>query len=221
MKCNACERLCRSRSCIVEPTPARLRAGALLCIGEAPGAAEDRAGEGFVGASGLVLRRALAAEGLDIEWQVGFANVVRCRPPGNAAPTSEEISSCLPRLAQTLPDLQPRALLLVGNTATQAFLGKGSLSEHIRRHAAGQDTKHRVSSSHAALREALERLLTRPEGLAVVPMPHTSGLAWNRPSSFPGLRWRDVGAMQIRMAIRALEGSSAQSHPLQEENAHA
>ena len=55
----------------------------LLIIGEAPGKNEDQIGRQFVGESGLLLREALEAVGYDIETEVAFTNIVRCRPPDN------------------------------------------------------------------------------------------------------------------------------------------
>jgi len=58
--CQRCPRLCAARTQIVLPTAPKLTRGSLLCIGEAPGADEDRAGAGFVGRAGQVLRQAMA-----------------------------------------------------------------------------------------------------------------------------------------------------------------
>src|SRR5476651_1153404 len=54
----------------------------LMLVGEAPGAEEDKLGLPFVGRSGQLLDRMLAAIGLD-RTQVYIANIVPWRPPGN------------------------------------------------------------------------------------------------------------------------------------------
>ena len=58
----------------------------IMFVGEAPGADEDRIGRPFVGRSGLLLDRMLAAIGLD-RSKVYIANVVPWRPPGNRTPS--------------------------------------------------------------------------------------------------------------------------------------
>lgn len=204
MSCIACPRLCASRSGIVYPTPPRLPRS-LLCIGEAPGKAEDEAGAGFVGAAGKTLRRELERAGLDLSYQVGFANVVRCRPPNNDKPTRAEIDSCLPHLAETLERLAPKVLLLVGTTAADTFLGKRSLSEHINASRSSAPTE--PSDALPTLRLSLQRLMEhhRQGGhqFSLIPMPHTSGLAWNRPSPW-GKRWSEIGREQIELATSRL-----------------
>lgn len=93
----------------------------LLIIGEAPGADEDRAGEPFVGRAGQLLNRMLAAIGLARE-QVYIANVLKCRPPGNRDPRTEEAKQCEAYLLRQIDLLGPRAILCVGRVAAQHVL---------------------------------------------------------------------------------------------------
>ena len=72
-----------------------------MLVGEAPGADEDRAGKPFMGRSGQLLDRMLAAIGLD-RSQVYIANVVPWRPPGNRTPTPQEIAICKPFIARQI-----------------------------------------------------------------------------------------------------------------------
>src|SRR5579885_428702 len=58
----------------------------LMLVGEAPGRDEDIEGLPFVGRSGKLLDRMLAAIGLD-RTSVYIANIVPWRPPGNRTPT--------------------------------------------------------------------------------------------------------------------------------------
>ena len=71
----------------------------LMLIGEAPGADEDRMGLPFVGVSGRLLDRMLAAIGLD-RSKVYIANMVPWRPPGNRDPSPEELAQCAPFLVR-------------------------------------------------------------------------------------------------------------------------
>ena len=68
----------------------------LMVIGEAPGADEDRIGRPFVGRSGQLLDRMLAAIGYDRRRNAYITNVLFWRPPGNRKPTNEEVAACLP-----------------------------------------------------------------------------------------------------------------------------
>ena len=188
---------------MVLPTVPRLHPVPLLCIGEAPGAEEDRQGTGFVGAAGKTLRRALIEAGFNLEWQVGFANIVRCRPRANRRPTAQEVRSCLPWLAQTLLQMRPRVVLLVGTTAAEAFFGKRPLGRLIEE---AEDSKRARELALAACAPDLKEAVAELAATLFVPMPHTSGLAWNRPSYNPRLRWSDVGKQQIARCAKHLEG---------------
>ena len=63
----------------------------LMIIGEAPGAKEEEIGEPFVGRSGKLLDKLLQNAGIDVNQDVYFCNVVKCRPPQNRRPTKIEI----------------------------------------------------------------------------------------------------------------------------------
>ena len=93
----------------------------VMLVGEAPGAEEDRLGKPFVGRSGKLLDAMLAAIDLD-RRSVYIANVVPWRPPGNRVPTPEEVALCLPILEKHIALVQPKILLLLGNTASRAIL---------------------------------------------------------------------------------------------------
>src|SRR3546814_12836717 len=67
----------------------------VMFIGEAPGADEDRQGLPFVGVSGQLLDRMLAAIGLSRQSNAYISNVLFWRPPGNRSTTPAEIGACL------------------------------------------------------------------------------------------------------------------------------
>jgi DNA polymerase len=101
-----------------------------LVVGEAPGEEEDRQGEPFVGASGQLLDRMLAALQLSRSSEgdappsqrVYIANTLKCRPPRNRNPSSEEMAQCEPYLVRQIELLQPRIILVMGKFAVQALL---------------------------------------------------------------------------------------------------
>jgi len=96
----------------------------VMVIGEAPGADEDRLGKPFVGRSGQLLDRMLAAIGLSRQDNVYITNVLFWRPPGNRKPTEIEIALCLPFVWRHIALGAPRVVLLSGGTATSAMLGR-------------------------------------------------------------------------------------------------
>ena len=100
--------------------------GGLMLIGEAPGADEDRLGRPFVGVSGQLLDRMLAAIGRSRQVDTYITNVLFWRPPGNRKPTDSEIAICRPFVERHIALVRPRLLVLVGGTASAAML-PGSL----------------------------------------------------------------------------------------------
>jgi len=90
----------------------------IMLIGEAPGAEEDRQGKPFVGRSGQLLDRMLAAIGLD-RSRVYIANTVPWRPPGNRTPSPEEMELCLPFLNRQVELVAPTLVMTLGGPAMQ------------------------------------------------------------------------------------------------------
>lgn len=103
----------------------------VMFVGEAPGADEDRQGKPFVGVSGKLLDRMLAAIGLD-RSSAYISNVLPWRPPGNRSPTSDEIASCLPFIERHIELVDPAVLVLVGGIAAKALLGRNDGITRLR-----------------------------------------------------------------------------------------
>lgn len=97
--------------------------GKVMIVGEAPGADEDRAGLPFVGRSGQLLDRMLAAIGLSRKDDVYIANLLPWRPPGNRTPTPQEVAICLPFIQRQIELASPDILLCVGAPSAQGLLG--------------------------------------------------------------------------------------------------
>ena len=93
-----------------------------VCIGEGPGADEDAQGKPFVGRAGQLLTKMLESVKLDRERDCFILNAVKCRPPGNRNPESDELAACAPFLAAQLAVIQPKVVLALGSVATQALL---------------------------------------------------------------------------------------------------
>ena len=110
-------------------------AAPVMFIGEAPGRDEDRQGLPFVGRSGQLLDRMLAAIGLDRHAEspdraAYIANILPWRPPGDRTPTAAEIALCLPFIERHIALIKPRYVVLLGGTAAKSVLNR---SEGIMR----------------------------------------------------------------------------------------
>lgn len=95
----------------------------IFLIGEAPGREEDLIGRPFVGKSGLLLDKILAACGFTRNEHVFISNVVKCRPPGNRVPTHPQAVACLPWLLKQIELINPKILVLLGATALKYIAG--------------------------------------------------------------------------------------------------
>ena len=94
----------------------------VMFVGEAPGRDEDLAGLPFVGRSGKLLDRMLAAIGLD-RTSAYIANIIPWRPPGNRTPTPQESQICLPFILRQIELADPDVLVCLGGPSSQALLG--------------------------------------------------------------------------------------------------
>jgi len=103
-----------------------------LCfVGEGPGADEDEQGLPFVGAAGQLLDRMIAAMGIERD-DVYVCNIVKCRPPKNRTPEPEEMSACMPYLAEQLALVEPQVIVALGKTAVQGLFGTAEGITRIR-----------------------------------------------------------------------------------------
>ena len=103
----------------------------LMLVGEAPGAEEDEAGLPFVGRSGQLLGRLLEELGLERD-ELYVTNVVKCRPPANRRPSRVEVAACHRYLTGQLEEVEPKVVVSLGNTATQALLETSSPISSLR-----------------------------------------------------------------------------------------
>lgn len=117
--CDKCK-LCHGRTNIV--IERGNRDAAWMFIGEGPGEQEDLQGKPFVGASGQLLDKMIAAMKLDVANDIYIANVVKCRPPHNRNPEAEEISACSDYLMNQIRLVNPRIIITLGRFAAQTLL---------------------------------------------------------------------------------------------------
>lgn len=94
----------------------------VMIVGEAPGADEDRLGRPFVGVSGQLMDRMMAAIGLNRGEGFYITNILFWRPPGNRTPTLAEQAMCLAFTRRHIELARPKLLVLAGGTAAKALL---------------------------------------------------------------------------------------------------
>lgn len=126
--CRLC-RLCERRTNSVPGEG--VQSPTVMVIGEGPGSVEDRSGRPFVGPAGQYLDKWLSAIQLDRRSNCFIANVVKCRPPSNRDPSSDEVATCMSYLERQIDVLAPRVLLAVGRVAANHLLGiTRTLAQH-------------------------------------------------------------------------------------------
>ena len=119
-----------ARSCVFADGVARAR---VMIVGEGPGADEDRQGKPFVGRAGQLLDQMFAAIGLqrdtpDVQRALYITNTVPWRPPGNREPTAEELEMLTPFLLRHIELAEPEVLVVMGNVACDALLGRRGIT---------------------------------------------------------------------------------------------
>jgi uracil-DNA glycosylase len=119
LSCTQCN-LCQTRNKVVfaDGNPH----AQLMIIGEGPGQREDETGLPFVGKAGQLLDKILASVNIDRKTDTYICNIVKCRPPQNRVPTSQEAELCRPFLEAQIRFVDPAIILLAGATAVQYIL---------------------------------------------------------------------------------------------------
>ena len=149
----------------------------LVFVGEGPGADEDDQGLAFVGKAGQLLTKILSAGGISRD-EVFITNVVKCRPPNNRPPATEEMMRCGDYLESQLLLLRPKILVCLGATSAKWILKTTEAITSIR----GRWFEWR--------------------GIEVFPMFHPSYLLRDdsrKKGSPKDLTWQDVKALKERL----------------------
>ena len=93
----------------------------VLFVGEAPGASEDEQGKPFVGRAGQLLDDMLRMIGLRRE-SIYITNSIKCRPPKNRDPLSEEKDACAGYLQRQLQMMQPKIIVCLGRISAAEMI---------------------------------------------------------------------------------------------------
>lgn len=151
------------------------RSADLMFIGEAPGRDEDLKGEPFVGRAGQLLTDIIKAMKLSRE-QVYIANVIKCRPPENRNPESDELDACRPYIRRQIELIQPKVIVTLGKFALQSLSGHSSIAISSKR---GEWTSY--------------------EGIKVMPTYHPAYLL-RTPSAKRDV-WNDMKLVMVELGI--------------------
>ena len=115
------------RRCKLAPTRTNLVFGSgnphaeLMFVGEAPGADEDAQGLPFVGRAGRLLTLIIESIGIRRE-DVYICNILKCRPPQNRNPETDEIAACEGFLFRQIAAVQPKVIVALGSFGAQTLL---------------------------------------------------------------------------------------------------
>jgi len=117
--CTKCQ-LCQTRTNVVFGTGNPN--AEVMFIGEGPGKSEDEQGLPFVGRSGQLLDKMLAAVDLYRDKNIYIANMVKCRPPENRDPKPEEIEMCIGYLRNQVHIIKPKIIVCLGRVAATSII---------------------------------------------------------------------------------------------------
>ena len=147
----------------------------VMIIGEAPGREEDESGHPFVGSAGRYLDHVLEGTGLNRQ-DFFITNTVKCRPPKNRTPKSNEVVTCTSNyLFEQIELIGPKLIVLLGGVAAKRMLGVKSINEARgsvierdgRKYLVGyhpavrfyrEDLGHKVKEDFARLKRELKKL---------------------------------------------------------------
>jgi DNA polymerase len=161
----------------------------IMFVGEAPGRDEDIEGRPFVGRSGQLLDRMMAAIGLD-RTSAYITNVIPWRPPGNRTPTPIETEICRPFIERQIELVKPKVLVALGGPSSKILLNTSEGITRLR----GTWREHKAAS-----------------GLAIPTMPLLHPAYLLRNPAHKKLAWRDL--LEIKARLAALQPGSGDAHP--------
>lgn len=122
---------CRLHQTRINAVPGEGPANARIMIcGQAPGRTEDKKGRPFVGRAGRFLNELL--ETIELKRELLFiTSPIKCFPPSNRPPRSDELKACTPYLEQQISLIRPKIIIALGNFALQTLLGKRLAISHL------------------------------------------------------------------------------------------
>ena len=174
----------------------------VVLIGHGPGGADDGSGRPYSGPGGEYLDELLAQAGL-ARSGLYITNMVKCWPSKieqgvrvNRTPTVGEIKACEPVwLARELEALRPAAIVCLGTTTAQHFLGKAfKITE-------GAGHWRDLQSESPFLKVSGARLDPSPPVMAILQPAYLIQLAQHAPESYQGARTEMLRALSKVKAV--------------------
>jgi DNA polymerase len=113
----------------------------------------------------------LLAIGLDPVKDVFIANIVKCRPPNNRSPKSNEIENCIKYLKKQIEIIQPKVIVLLGKSAVKGICP-------------------------SCAKESMEKLRSMSKSLGILDFENIPVIVTYHPSALLRTPWRKVGAKE-------------------------
>lgn len=120
----------------------------IMLIGEGPGFHENEQGLPFVGQAGKLLNELLECGGFERE-NVFITNVVKCRPPGNRDPQTDELSACQVFLEKQIAAINPLIIVTLGRFSMARYFKDVKIS-HIHGQASWIGSRFIIPMYHPA-----------------------------------------------------------------------
>jgi len=162
----------------------------IMFIGEGPGFHENEQGRPFVGAAGKFLDQLLVQAGLT-RADVWIGNVVKCRPPGNRDPLTEELAACDIHLEAQIKAINPSIIVTLGRFSMGKFIPGA-----------------KISAIHGQMRKVGDRF--------VIPMFHPAA-ALHQAALKPAILADFAKLPELLKQARAAQGKSAPAEKKVEE----
>jgi uracil-DNA glycosylase len=104
----------------------------IMIIGEAPSIEDDETGKSFSGQDGKLLDKMFASIGLERDKNIYLTHIINWRPPGDRAPSKEEIAISLPFIRRHIELKKPKQIILLGQNCTNAIIGAKNGTAKLR-----------------------------------------------------------------------------------------
>jgi DNA polymerase len=102
----------------------------VMFIGEAPGKNEDIQGKPFVGRAGKLLNSLLQISNLNRK-EVFITSVIKCRPPNNRKPKTDELNTCIKLwMCKQIELINPDLVVILGGVALKSLLNKNRIKDY-------------------------------------------------------------------------------------------
>lgn len=96
----------------------------IMIIGEMPTNEEENKNELLVGANANILKLALKINNIDIEKDIYYTSLIKCKTYGNRKAEDDEVAMCINYLRNEVMLIRPKVIILLGKNVAINILGK-------------------------------------------------------------------------------------------------